>query len=78
MSAQIQESLAPSPAFTKSATKAAATSVSGSEVITKADAILLVKDLKKIFEPNVRAVDGISFDVKRGEVFGFLGPNGAG
>lgn len=24
------------------------------------------------------AVDGLSFDVRRGEVFGFLGPNGAG
>ncbi len=46
--------------------------------ITKADAILLVKDLKKTFDPDVRAVDGISFYVKRGEVFGFLGPNGAG
>jgi len=27
---------------------------------------------------NVTAVDGISFEVKRGEVFGLLGPNGAG
>ena len=26
----------------------------------------------------VRAVDGISFEVDRGEVVGFLGPNGAG
>jgi len=27
---------------------------------------------------NQRAVDGIDFDVKRGETFGLLGPNGAG
>jgi ABC-2 type transport system ATP-binding protein len=27
---------------------------------------------------DVRAVDGISFDISRGEVVGFLGPNGAG
>ena len=27
---------------------------------------------------GLRAVDGISFDVKQGEIFGFLGPNGAG
>ena len=27
---------------------------------------------------EIRAVDGISFEVKEGELFGFLGPNGAG
>ncbi len=27
---------------------------------------------------NIRAVDGVSFDVKRGEIFSLLGPNGAG
>jgi ABC-2 type transport system ATP-binding protein len=34
-------------------------------------------DLVKIF-PGVRAVDGISFNVERGQCFGLLGPNGAG
>jgi lipooligosaccharide transport system ATP-binding protein len=39
--------------------------------------IIEAQELKKIFG-NVIAVDGISFTVKKGEVFGFLGPNGAG
>jgi ABC-2 type transport system ATP-binding protein len=36
-----------------------------------------VQDLTKQY-PNVLAVDHISFEVSRGEFFGFLGPNGAG
>lgn len=36
-----------------------------------------VKDLKKRYGSK-QAVDGISFDVKKGEIFGILGPNGAG
>jgi ABC-2 type transport system ATP-binding protein len=34
-------------------------------------------DLTKRFR-NLTAVDGVNFEVQRGEVFGFLGPNGAG
>jgi ABC-2 type transport system ATP-binding protein len=41
------------------------------------DIILSVKNLKKSYDGKV-AVDGISFDVKKGEIFGILGPNGAG
>ena len=38
-----------------------------------------VRDLSFTYAgTTARAVDRISFDVGRGEVFGFLGPNGAG
>lgn len=36
-----------------------------------------VKNLSKVFEEQ-RAVDHISFNLKKGEIVGFLGPNGAG
>jgi ABC-2 type transport system ATP-binding protein len=39
--------------------------------------MIQVRDLTKRFG-ETRAVDGISFDVKSGEILGFLGPNGAG
>lgn len=39
--------------------------------------IVSVKNLSKRYDDNV-VVDGISFEVKPGEVFGLLGPNGAG
>lgn len=38
---------------------------------------IAVEGLRKSFE-EVEAVSGISFNVGRGELFGFLGPNGAG
>jgi len=39
--------------------------------------MLTVTNLRKEFE-NVVAVDGVSLQVRRGELFGLLGPNGAG
>ncbi len=39
--------------------------------------IIIIKSLKKFFG-EVKAVNGISFEVQQGEVFGLLGPNGAG
>ncbi|HYB03746.1 MAG TPA: ATP-binding cassette domain-containing protein [Nitrososphaerales archaeon] len=40
--------------------------------------IVKVEGLTKTFDGKVRAVDGVTFEVKQGEIFGFLGPNGAG
>jgi ABC-2 type transport system ATP-binding protein len=40
-------------------------------------AVLRVDDLRKRFG-EIQALDGVTFDVRPGEVFGFLGANGAG
>jgi ABC-2 type transport system ATP-binding protein len=39
--------------------------------------VLEARDLVKHY-PRVRAVDGLSFEVRQGSCFGLLGPNGAG
>ncbi|MBI2411156.1 MAG: ATP-binding cassette domain-containing protein [Candidatus Kerfeldbacteria bacterium] len=39
--------------------------------------MIVVSELQKSFDSN-RVLNGISFEVKTGEVLGFLGPNGAG
>ncbi len=43
----------------------------------KSDVIVSVINLTKTYDKK-NVVDGISFEVKRGEIFGILGPNGAG
>ena len=41
------------------------------------DVLIRVNDLSKSYGP-IRAVDSISFEVRKGDVLAFLGPNGAG
>ena len=41
------------------------------------DTLLSLQNLKKYYATQ-KAVDDISFDIKRGSIFGLLGPNGAG
>ena len=45
--------------------------------ITENEAIITVENLEFSYG-DFKAVDGISFTVKKGEIFAFLGPNGAG
>ena len=47
------------------------------------DAVIELRDVRKTFRdfwlrPTVAAVDGLSLEVRGGEVFGLLGPNGSG
>jgi ABC-2 type transport system ATP-binding protein len=41
-------------------------------------AAISIDQLAKVYAGGKRALDGISFDVPRGAIFGLLGPNGAG
>ncbi|HYZ48107.1 MAG TPA: ABC transporter ATP-binding protein [Sphingomonas sp.] len=42
------------------------------------DAAISIRDLAKTYKGGKRALDGVTFDVPRGQIFGLLGPNGAG
>lgn len=41
------------------------------------ESAIIVEQLRKHYG-QTKAVDGVSFDVRQGEIFGMLGPNGAG
>ena len=42
------------------------------------EAAIRIQNLCKTYQGGKRALDGVSFDVPRGQIFGLLGPNGAG
>ena len=47
------------------------------------EVVVYVRGLTKVFKdfwnrPKARAVDGVDFEVRKGEIFGLLGPNGSG
>src|SRR6202789_591927 len=49
----------------------------------KGEVVISVRGLTKVFKdfwgrPKARAVDNVNFEVRRGEVFGLLGPHGSG
>jgi ABC-2 type transport system ATP-binding protein len=51
--------------------------------MSDSEVVVAVRGLTKVFKdfwgrPKARAVDGVDFEVRRGEVFGLLGPNGSG
>lgn len=58
-------------------------SPSATRTLQSTETVIAVRGLTKVFKdfwgrPKARAVDGVDFEVRRGEVFGLLGPNGSG
>ncbi len=46
--------------------------------VLQAERAIQARDIAKTYTGNVRALQGLSFTVKAGTIFGLLGPNGAG
>ena len=42
------------------------------------ESAIVIDNLQKTYAGGKRALDGVTFDVPRGQIFGLLGPNGAG
>ncbi|WP_286165011.1 ABC transporter ATP-binding protein [Arthrobacter sp. TPD3018] len=50
----------------------------GAYAAAMTEAAIRIQNLCKTYQGGKRALDGVSFDVPRGQIFGLLGPNGAG
>ena len=50
----------------------------GGRSVADAEAVIRVENLRHTYDGKLYALDGVSFTVKKGEVFGLLGRNGAG
>ncbi len=58
-----------------------ATEIMATEIATEQEVVLQVEDLRTYFQTRwgtVKAVDGISFDLRRGETLGIVGESGSG
>ena len=59
------------------------TTKANSEDVANKDDVVVVRSLEKVFRdfwgrPKAKAINDVSFEVRKGEVFGLLGPNGSG
>jgi len=48
------------------------------DIIGSVASAIVARGLRRVFAPDLAAVDGIDLDIEPGRIFGFLGANGSG